>query len=170
MEIRRNLLECIDQPIQEQYTFQLTPEKLNEVEEYYLSRIRNRILLCFLLLVPVILVGLWTSEGLVAFTCAVLMIGVIRFATIIHTTKQNAKSARKRYLKTWFTYTLYGECLAVQISSESEYKEMIVELDDIKKIREFDAVIALEINQILYIIDKQILPEESYFLRRSVRE
>lgn len=168
MEHRRRVLDEIKTPLREHFTFRIAPEMMDVVEEFYLSLIRNRLLWYVGLYLLVILIGFQFSRGLLGFGCAVALFGVIRLVIMFIGTKKNVKDAKERYRTTVFTYALYEDCLGVQVSSDRGFEEFIVGLDEIKKIRQLDGIIILEIRKKLYVIDRQVLTDDSYFVKRAV--
>ena len=63
-----------------------------------------------------------------------------------------------------YDYTLYDEFLIVWISSDDAVRQIKVRLDEIKKSQVIADVIVMEIDGQLFLMKKDELVENSYFL------
>ena len=167
MEQRRNLFETIEQPLREHYSFQIQPAQLKSVEREYTSRMRNRWFLTILLMGLAICISLKTSRILLGVCIGCSVYAVLIVCINFYRIKKTVKDAMERYQATEFAYYLYDDCMAIQISGVKEYRELIVPLDQIKNHRIVSDLVVMEYRGLIYIIDRQILPDDSYFIRNA---
>ena len=111
-----------------------------------------------------IVIGIFSDRVLVGFGVGTLYISVIVHIKGISTYKKLYAKSKDRHTKTLYDYTLYDDFLIVWISSDDRIRQMKVRLDEIKKVQVIADLIVMEIDGQLFLMKKDELVENSYFL------
>ena len=93
-----------------------------------------------------------------------LFISVVGHIKGITAYKKLYAKSNDRYAKTLYDYTLYDNFLIVWISSEDAIRQIKVKLDEIKKAQVIADILVMEIDGQLFLMKKDKLVENSYFL------
>ena len=129
---------------------------------------RNTILYAYILVLFVD--GIFFNENTLWFSLGMLCVwGVIHISSIVNAKKLYAKR-KESYPNTLYDYTLYDGFLIVWISSDDSIRQRKFYLQEIKKARIIKNLVVLEIENELYLLKKDQLTEDSYFLNLCTKK
>ena len=164
LELKNNIFENIEDSPKEHYTFQFDPSAIATVENKYIGLMKKRMLCSVLGGLLLIIIGILWGRTLLGFGVGALFISVVGHIKWISAYKKLYAKNRDRYKKTLYDYTLYDQYLIVWISSDDSIRQLKVKLDEIKKAQIVKDLIVMEINEQLFLIKKDELIDNSYFL------
>ena len=167
LELKNNLFEGIECDAKEHYTFQFSREEMTSVEKKYIGIMKKRMLISVALCVVLIVIGIFTDRCMLGFGIGALFISLAGHIKGISAYKKLYEKSKERCVKTLYDYTLYDGFMIVWISSEIAVRQLKVRLDEIKKSRIISGLIVMEIDGQLFLVRKDELIENSYFLSIS---
>ncbi len=164
LKLKSNLFEGIEEDPKEHYTFQFDPDMIVPMEKQYAVPIKIRMLISVLSSMVLVIVGIFTDRAIVGFGIGVLLISVVGHLKGLSAYKRYYAKNKEKYAHTLYDYTLYDRFLIVWISSENAFRQIKVGLDEIKKVRILADTLVMEIDGQLFLMKKDELVEQSYFL------
>lgn len=164
LELKNNLFENIQDAPKEHYTFQFDPDLVVPVEKKYIGLMKKRMLCSIIAGLILVIVGIFSYRAVLGFAIGVLFISVVGHIKGISAYKKLYAESRDRYNRTLYDYTLYEDFLIIWISSDVSIKQHKFKLNEIKKAQIIKDLIVMEIDRQLYLIKKDELIENSYFL------
>jgi len=164
LEPQKDLFENMQGEIIEHYRFQFDPDQVTPVEKAYVSVLVKRMVLFIVVCVALMAIGFWCGELLIAAAVGMLYIGVVDHIKIISAYKKIYAKGKKKYLTSVYDYTLYSNYLMIWISSKNAIRQMRVGLNEITKAQVIGAFVVLEIDNQLFLLKKEELAANSYFL------
>ena len=164
LQLKNNIFENIENTPKEHYTFQFDPSAIVPVEKKYIGLMKKRMLGSIIAGLLLIIIGIFSGRALLGFGVGVLFISVVGHIKGISAYKKLYAKSRDRYNKTLYDYTLYEDFLIVWISSDVAIRQFKVKLDEIKKAQIIKDLIVMEIEGQLFLMKKDELVENSYFL------
>ena len=163
-KLKNNIFEDITAAPKEHYTFNFDGDELTPVEKKYINRLKIRGLIVTAAILVLLLDGIFFTEDMIWFSLGMLYVWeVLHIGTIIRTKKMYEKR-RASFSNTLYDYTLYDSFLIVWISSNDSIRQRKILLHEIKKARIIENLVVLEIENELYLMRKNELVENSYFL------
>ncbi len=168
-EFKKDLFADIFDEPKEHYTFEFNDKYLPPVEKKYLSALKKRMFIYIIPSVIIILIGL-KSPFILGFGIGLLLLGVTVHVKTILATKKNYAKVREKYSKTiLFDYTLYSDCLIVSVFGDTAIRQLKAGLHEIKNVHILADTVILEIDGQLFLMKKDELIENSYFLMRCAK-
>ncbi len=167
LEPKKDLFENIQEEPLEHYTLQVDPQKVAPVEKAQLASYKRRMLTVIALFAIACVFGIQSHAQVVTGLAlgSLFCIVVAYFKSLSTYKKAFAKSAL-RFSETVYDYSLYHDYLIVWISSEQSIKQMKYQLSDIKKAQIIADFVVLEIDGRLFLLNKDELTPNSYFISR----
>lgn len=163
-ELKSNIFENIDAIPKEHYTFQLDASAIAPVEKKYVGLMIKRMIFALTpALVLLVLELLWNYD-FGGFALGVLLVSAVEHIRAISAYKKLYETQKDTYANTLYDYTLYDGFLIIWISSEDGIRQKKVKLVDIKKAQIIEGVVAMEISGELFLMRKEELIQNSYFL------
>lgn len=164
LKLKNDIFEDITAAPKEHYTFNFGGDELTPVEKKYINRLKIRGLIVTAAILALLLDGIFFTEDMIWFSLGMLYVWeVLHIGTIIRTKKMYEKR-RASFSNTLYDYTLYDSFLIVWISSDDSIRQRKILLHEIKKARIIKNLVVLEIENELYLMRKNELVENSYFL------
>lgn len=164
LKLKNDIFEDITAAPKEHYTFNFDGDELTPVEKKYINRLK----ICGLIVTAAILVllldGIFFTEDMIWFSLGMLYVWEILLVGTIIRTKKMYEKRRASFSNTLYDYTLYDSFLIVWISSNDSIRQRKILLHEIKKARIIKNLVVLEIENELYLMRKNELVENSYFL------
>lgn len=167
MELKKDIFENIQAEPREHYTFQIDPASMEPVEKKYIGKMIKRMIIGILCGVILLFFGFSSVFYLGMGVAIVLFMSASHIAAISNTKKLYAKRKAK-YLHTVHDYTLYDDCLVVWLSGNDSIRQTKYSLNQIVKAQMIGDFVVLEIDGELYLLKKNELVEDSYFIRRCL--
>ena len=164
LELKNNIFENIQETPKEHYTFQFDSNSIVPIEKKYIGLMKKRMLGSIIGGLLLIISGIFSDRSLLGFGVGVLFISVIGHIKGISSYKKLYAKIIKKYNKTLYDYTLYEDFLIVWISSDDAIRQIKVRLDEIKKAQVIADILVMEIDGQLFLMKKDELVENSYFL------
>ena len=164
LELKNNIFENIEATPKEHYTFQFDPSAIVPVEKKYIGLMKKRMLGSIIASIILVIAGVFSDRAFLGFGIGVLFISVVGHIKGITAYKKLYAKSNDRYAKTLYDYTLYDNFLIVWISSEDAIRQIKVKLDEIKKAQVIADILVMEIDGQLFLMKKDKLVENSYFL------
>ncbi|MGM9664276.1 MAG: hypothetical protein ACI3XF_05490 [Eubacteriales bacterium] len=164
LDLKNNLFENIEDSPKEHYTFQFDPSAIVPVEKKYIGLMKKRMIGSIIAGLLLVIIGVFSDRALLGFGVGVLFISVVGHIKGISAYKKLYTKSRDKYRKTLYDYTLYEEYLIVWISSDDAIRQLKVKLDEIKKAQIIQDHIVMEIDGQLFLMKKDELMDNSYFL------
>ena len=164
LELKNNIFENIEATPKEHYTFQFDASAIVLVERKYIGIMKKRMLGSVIAGIIMIICGVFSDRSFLGFGIGVLFISVVGHIKGISAYKKLYAKIKDRYTKTLFDYTLYDNFLIVWISSEDAIRQIKVKFDEIKKAQVISDILVMEIDGQLFLMKKDELVENSYFL------
>ena len=163
-KLKNDIFEDITAAPKEHYTFNFGGDELTPVEKKYINRLK----ICGLIVTAAILVllldGIFFIEDMIWLSLGMLYVWEVLLVGTIIRTKKMYEKRRASFSKTLYDYTLYDSFLIVWISSDDSIRQRRILLHEIKKARIIKNLVVLEIENELYLMRKNELVENSYFL------
>jgi hypothetical protein len=163
-ELKNNIFENIEDTPKEHYTFQFDPSTIAPVEKKYIGLLKKRMLGSIISGLLLVLGGVFSDRAILGFGIGVLFISIVGHIKGISAYKKLYAKSRDRYAKTLYDYSLYDNFLIVWISSDDAIRQIKVKLDEIKKAQVVADFIVMEIDGQLFLMKKDEVVENSYFL------
>ena len=164
LQLKNNIFENIETTPKEHYTFQFDPSAIVPVEKKYIGLMKKRMLGSIIAGLLLIIIGIFSDRAFLGFGVGVLFISVVGHIKGISAYKKLYAKSKDKYTKTLYDYTLYDDFLIVWISSDDAIRQIKVRLDEIKKAHVIADILVMEIDGQLFLMKKDELVENSYFL------
>ncbi len=163
LKLRNNIFENITATPKEHYTFHFDAEDLDLFDKKYMDGMKKRFIIHLALILLLFVYGIFLFEGFAWCAVGTLIVVPLYIKAVSMIKKENLKR-KEQYPNALFDYTLYDGFLVVWISSNDSVRQRRVYLYEIKKARIVGNLVALEIDHQLYLMKKDELMENSYFL------
>jgi len=161
----KDLSELVQERPKEHYRFQVDPEKFEVVENAMVSRFVKRavfiLILCLVASVFWLLIDRSFSAFLAGLTLAFLIFNIF----FVRLYKKAYAQNKQTFAKTIYDYTLYEDELIIWSSSETKVEQTRLRLSEIKRIRKVGDFVVLERSGLIYLLNKSMLKDDSYFIR-----
>ena len=164
LQLKNNIFENIEATPKEHYTFQFDPSAIVPVEKKYIGLLKKRMVGSIIAGLLLIIIGIFSDRVFFGFGAGALFISMVGHIRGISTYKKLCAKSRDRYNKTLYDYTLYEDFLIVWISSDDAIRQIKVRPDEIKKAQVIADVLVMEIDGQLFLVKKDELIDNSYFL------
>lgn len=164
LKLKNDIFEDITAAPKEHYTFNFGGDELTPVEKKYINRLKIRGLIVTAAILLLLLDGIFFTEDMIWFSLGMLYVWEILLVGTIIRTKKMYEKRRASFSNTLYDYTLYDSFLIVWISSDDSIRQRKILLHEIKKARIIKNLVVLEIENELYLMRKNELVENSYFL------
>ena len=164
LNLKNNIFENIEDTPKEHYTFHFDPGTIAPVEKKYIGLLVKRMLASVLSGIVLILYGIFSDRAILGFGIGVLFISIVAHIKGISAYKKLYAKSKKRYERTLYDYTLYENFLIIWIASEDAIRQLKVNFDEIKKVQQIANLFVMEIDGQLFLLKKDELIEDSYFL------
>ena len=166
MEQKQDFFQDVQAEPREQYTFQIDPESVTPVGKKYIAKLIKGMTVGILCGVFCIIYGLFGSNFLIGAGFAITLLMVALYLTSIFKTKKSYAAAKEKYAHCLFDYALYDDCLVIEINSDKGLTKVKCNLNEIVKAQIIGELVVLEIEGKLYLLKKNELIENSYFIER----
>lgn len=161
----KDLFDIVQERPKEHYRFRIALSKVMIVEKKMISYHVKRAVFALIACLAAAIWGLFLDRSLFAFFMGIFLVLLIRSIQNIRLYQSIFDNNRRVFAKTFYDYSLYEEELLIWESSEERVQQIRIPLSAIKKIRKIGDVVVMEIGISLYLLDKCILHDNSYFLR-----
>lgn len=167
MELKKDIFEGITAEPREHYTVQIDPASVAPVKKKYIGKLIKRMIIGILCGVILLFFGFSSVFYLGMGLGIVLLVSASHITVISNTKKQYAK-AEAKYPCTVYDYTLYDEFLIVCLSSDTGIIQTKYRLQELVRVEIVGSLVTLELDGPLFFINRDALPENSYFLSRCL--
>ena len=165
LELKNNIFENVQETPREHYTFHLDSSDVVTIEKKYIGDMKKRMAIAIACSAFLAVYGiLRSSPAFAGLGFGMLLMSLAAHIKVIRHYKKLYAKSRERYPKTLFDYTLYGDSLIVWISSDDAIRQFKVRLSEIKKAQIVKDIVVMEIEGQLFLMKKDELIENSYFL------
>ena len=164
LELKKDIFETINDTPKEHYTFHIEPERLIPIEKKYIGKLKIRMWISIILGILLLIVSVFYQDSFVFAMIGVLYMISVSYIRAVSKSKDSYKASKEKYKNTVFDYSLYDDYIVVWISSDESIRQMKLKLNKIKKAEQIEDNVVLLIDDTLYILKKDDLVENSYFL------
>ena len=168
-ELKKDLFADILDAPKEHYTFRFEPSQLTPVEKAYIGGLIKRMILSAILGIYVIVCGIFLDRWIIGFGVGMLLVTLILHIKNLRISKALYAKAKENYPKTVYDYSLYNGFMMVWISAENAIRQMRIALSEIQKAKIISDLLVMEIDGQLFLMKKEELREDSYFLSIAQR-
>ena len=164
IELKNNIFANIEDTPKEHYTFQFDPDKVVPVEKKYIGFMKKRMLGSIVASILLVIIGVLSDRAFLGFAIGVLFISMVGHIKGISAYKKLFEKSKEKYKTTFYDYTLYDDFLIVWISSDDAIGQKKIKLGEIKKTQIIEDFLVMEIEGQLFLMNKDELIDNSYFL------
>ncbi len=161
----KDLSELVQERPKEHYRFRVDPGKMGIVEKTMVSYVVKRAMFTLIPCLAMAILGLCLDRSLFAFFMGIFLVLLGYHVKNVRWYRNNFVQNKLIWAQTIYDYSLYEDELLIWDSSETTIHQMRIPLKAIKRIRKIGNFIVLEIGVHLYMLDKSVLREDSYFIR-----
>ncbi len=167
LEPQKDIFKNIEDEPREHYRFMLDPDKLLPIEKKYVSGLIKRLLIAIVAELIIFVEGIFCDRFLIGFAVGLLLVTVPISVKNIRMYKKSFEKSRENYLETVFDYSLYSNYMIIWITAPNSIKQIKADLTKIKKSQIIADFIVMEIDGQLYVLEKNMLIPNSFFIGRS---
>lgn len=168
MEPKKDIFEDVQAEPLEHYTFQIDPASMEPVEKKYIGKLIKRMIIGILCGVILLFFG-FSNVFYFGMGFAIALFVSVSFIVAISNTKKSYAAAKEKYAHSLFDYALYDDCLVIEANSEKGITKKKCQLNEIARAEEIGGLIVLEIDRQLWLLNKNELIENSYFIERCAQ-
>ncbi len=170
LQLRNDIFENITAIPKEHYTFNFAVDEFELLEKKYVNKAKIRGAIPYVPMLILLVQGILFIEDMVWIALGMIYVwAVLHISSIVRIKKLYAKH-KQTWLNTLYDYTLYDGFLIVWISSDDSIRQRKFYLQEIKKARIIKNLVVLEIENELYLLKKDQLTEDSYFLNLCTKK
>ncbi|MBQ8848718.1 MAG: hypothetical protein IJ011_00110 [Clostridia bacterium] len=166
LELKKDLFADIQDEPREHYRFKVDPKRSEEIEKRYVSMYVRGLVFSLIYSVIVTVIGIIFDGSIIGFGVAFFVIFAVIFIKAIAVYKKTFKQVKEKFPNTVYDYALYDDFLTVYVSSDESIRQVKIKLADIKRFWSTASYVVMEYQGQLFLIDKNELTENSYFLSR----
>lgn len=163
---KKNLFEDVTEQPREHYTFRFDPQKAILIQKTQLRSFHKGMIVCIAFLAVIATVCALFRSQITGFILGGLFSLLVLYIKSASLQRKAWTTAMQRLADTVYDYSLYANELIVWTSSDRSVEQRKYQLCDIKKPRIVGDFVVLEMDNKLYILNKDELLPNSYFLSR----
>ena len=163
-ELKNDLFADIHDEVKEHYTFTFARDEIIPIGKKNASSIKKKLIFFILFGVFCAVYDIVSDKAVAAFGVGAMLMVAIAYAKLLSNYKKSFNASIEKIEKTVYDYTIYRDFMIIWISSDTFIRQTKVALNEIKNIKTVETVISFEVSNALYILKKDELAEDSFFL------
>lgn len=170
MELKNDIFAGINDEVKEHYTFTFTREEVMPVKKKQTAKLKKRFLFPVIYGMICLIGAIFTDNTILDFGLGIAFAAFVLNTKMLSGFKKSYAASEDMIEKTVYDYTIYENYLIIWLSSDKCVRQMKLYFNEIKSIQDIDGIISLETTGGLYLLKKDELAEESFFLSACKKE
>ena len=150
--------------MKEHYTFTFTKDEVVPIGKKNALSIKKKLIFFILFGVICAICGIVSDKAVADFGVGAMIMVIVMYAKLLSNYKKSVNASIEKIEKTVYDYTIYRDFMIIWLSSDTSIRQTKVALNEIKNIKTVETVISFEVSNMLYILKKDELAEDSFFL------